>query len=46
MCVAKVVDVDLIRVLLVITAALSGNEGTVSEVFCDLHDKFPPKACS
>lgn len=40
MCVAELVDGELIRVRLVITAALSEIEGRVTEAICEMCDGF------
>lgn len=34
---------ELVRIQLVITAALSKNEGTASKPICDVHYRFPAK---
>lgn len=45
-CVVMLVDAELVRVRSVITAALSENEGTISEAICDVRRGFPVEASS
>lgn len=45
-CVAELGNVELIRVRLVSTAALSECEGTISNAICSVHDSFPGEASS
>lgn len=44
--VVELVNAESICVLLVITAALSESEGTVSEAICHVYDGFPVEASS
>lgn len=44
--VAGLVRAELVCVRSVITAALSGGDGTVSKAICDVHNRFPVEASS
>lgn len=44
LCIAGLVDVDLMRFLSVITLVLFGSQVTISEVICDSLDGFSVKA--